>query len=222
MKKVGFVFQLFIDVIHCCIAESGPPTWVQAYADTDAFTLQWQAPTLPNGRITKYLISYQKEGDTMNSSMFVNSVSAGVIQQTTIRGNLSSGTNYTFTVYAINGKGLGKPSRNLRVMVTSIMSRASTDAATTNVPLTSSSSGGPSQVITQAMPSSSSRGIDVTETVPLSSSGGDYVIIIVCATVGALVLVLLIVLLFWWLMRKRRKQEGKLDNLVVRLLVDMF
>ena len=95
-------------ILDISIAPS-PPTNIMATAISfNTITVTWSEPSMPNGEIRRYNITYYKtnDGSSNNITLEVSDIS-GRSQQLT---DLDPFTNYTIIVHAFAGAGIGQPS----------------------------------------------------------------------------------------------------------------
>ena len=86
-------------------APAGPPTSVRADSTSSTITVQWGPVECPdrNGDITGYSVQY---GETESGSLQTISVTGGDTTSEEITG-LTTSTNYTYQVAAVNSAGTG-------------------------------------------------------------------------------------------------------------------
>ena len=94
-------------------APSAPINVMATAVSFNTITVTWSEPSMPNGEIGRYNITYYEtnDGSSDNITLEVSDVS-GRTQQLT---DLDPFTNYTIIIHAFTGAGIGQPSDPLIV-----------------------------------------------------------------------------------------------------------
>ena len=74
----------------------------------NSITVTWSEPSMPNGEIRRYNITYYETNDESSNSITLEV--SDVFRRTQQLRNLDPFTSYTIIVYAFTGAGIGQPS----------------------------------------------------------------------------------------------------------------